>query len=97
MLELGAEAESAHIAVGRQAADCGVDVIVVVGDAARAVAEGARSSDRGVEVVELPDVATAYEVVAARVVPGDVVLVKASRAVGLERVADALAGLEVVS
>lgn len=97
MLELGAEAEPAHTAVGRQAADCGVDVVVVVGDAARAVAEGARSSGRGVEIVEVPDVATAYEVVAARVGPGDAVLVKASRAVGLERVADALAGLEAVS
>jgi UDP-N-acetylmuramoyl-tripeptide--D-alanyl-D-alanine ligase len=66
-------------------------VLVVVGDEARALATGARASGRsGVEVVEVADSAGAVDAIATRAREGDAVLVKASRAIGLERVADAL-------
>ena len=92
MRELGAEADAAHSDMGRIAVECGVVVMVVVGREARAVGAGARAAARGsVEVVEVPDAAAALDAVARRAEPGDAVLVKASRAVGLERVAEALA------
>lgn len=91
MRELGAEAEAAHRETGRIAVECGVEVLVVVGDEARALGAGARAAARGgVEVVHVVDVAAAVEAIASRAREGDGVLVKASRAVGLERVVDAL-------
>jgi UDP-N-acetylmuramoyl-tripeptide--D-alanyl-D-alanine ligase len=88
MLELGAHSAEAHAALGALAAGAGIDIVVAVGEGASGIAAGARGSS--VEVVEVPDTesATGYVLDAART--GDVVLVKASRAVGLERVADAL-------
>ncbi len=91
MRELGAEADAAHADIGRVAVECGVDVMVVVGAEARPVGTGARAAARGsVEVVDVTDAAAALDAVAQRAEPGDAVLVKASRAVGLERVAEAL-------
>jgi UDP-N-acetylmuramoyl-tripeptide--D-alanyl-D-alanine ligase len=57
---------------------------------ADAIARSAAS--RGVEVVLAGDAEQAARLVADRVRPGDVVLVKASRSVGAERVVDALTG-----
>jgi UDP-N-acetylmuramoyl-tripeptide--D-alanyl-D-alanine ligase len=92
MRELGDEAEAAHHDIGHMAVECGVDVLVVVGDEARAVGTGARASGPGgVEVVDVADAAAAVDAIASRAREGDAVLVKASRAVGLERVAAALA------
>ncbi|MGQ0805996.1 MAG: UDP-N-acetylmuramoyl-tripeptide--D-alanyl-D-alanine ligase [Actinomycetota bacterium] len=92
MRELGAEADSAHADIGRIAVECGVDVMVVVGVEARPVGSGARAVAHGsVEVIEVRDAAAALAAVAQRAEPGDAVLIKASRAVGLERVAEALA------
>jgi UDP-N-acetylmuramoyl-tripeptide--D-alanyl-D-alanine ligase len=91
MRELGAEAEAAHHDIGRMAVECGVEVLVVVGDEARALGAGARAAGRsGVEVVEVSDPAAAVDVISTRAHEGDAVLVKASRAIGLERVAAAL-------
>ncbi|HEX6311348.1 MAG TPA: cyanophycin synthetase, partial [Acidimicrobiia bacterium] len=91
MRELGAEAEAAHREVGRTAVEQGVAVLVVVGDEARPIAAGARAAGRAdLEVVEVADAAGAVDAVATRTREGDAVLVKASRAVGLERVAAAL-------
>lgn len=85
MLELGDESEAAHEAVGRLAAELGVARVVAVGDGAAALARGAGTIGSAV-----PDVDAAIEAVSASLGPGDVVLVKASRGVRLERVADAL-------
>ena len=92
MRELGAEADAAHADVGRVAVECGVDLLVVVGAAARPVGSGARAAAHGsIEVVDVADAAAALGAIAPRAEPGDAVLIKASRAVGLERVAKALA------
>jgi UDP-N-acetylmuramoyl-tripeptide--D-alanyl-D-alanine ligase len=89
MLELGDCAPAEHETVGRLAGELGFDAVVAVGHGARDVATGARAA--GVrEVVEVPSAAGALEAIAALVGPEDAVLVKASRAVGLEVVADAL-------
>jgi UDP-N-acetylmuramoyl-tripeptide--D-alanyl-D-alanine ligase len=91
MAELGdIEAES-HTEAGRLAAQAGAAVVVAVGDGAVPVLDGARAADgwRG-ETVAVPDPAAALAAVENRLRPGDVVLVKASKAVGLWEVADGL-------
>jgi UDP-N-acetylmuramoyl-tripeptide--D-alanyl-D-alanine ligase len=93
MLELGAVSHDQHVALGRLVARLRVDRLVVVGDGARPVHEGAAGApgwDGDSVLVADVDEAVAYLGGALR--PGDVVLVKASRATGLERVASALLG-----
>ena len=95
MLELGPEAMTEHDAVGRLAVRLNVSRVIAVGEGTRALHMGASlegSWDN--ESTWVPDVAAALELLRAEVAPDDVVLVKASRAVGLERVADALLGAE---
>lgn len=95
MLELGDAAEAEHRRVGAMAVDAGVTVLVSVGRGAGAIAGGARDAarERGatIDVVEAADAAHAHELVLELAAPGDAVLVKASRAIGLERMAEALA------
>jgi UDP-N-acetylmuramoyl-tripeptide--D-alanyl-D-alanine ligase len=81
MAELGAESPRYHEEVGRSAVDLGVDVVVGVGELARLYDPE----------MWAPDAESAIEVVRGAVRPGDCVLVKASRAAGLEVVAEALA------
>jgi UDP-N-acetylmuramoyl-tripeptide--D-alanyl-D-alanine ligase len=91
MRELGDDAVPAHVAVGRLVADAPVDLLVVVGaDAdAGALADAARAGGTP-EVVEAPDAGHALDVVAGRVAGDDAVLVKGSRAVGLDVVVEGL-------
>jgi UDP-N-acetylmuramoyl-tripeptide--D-alanyl-D-alanine ligase len=92
MLELGAHAESEHAALGALAASAGIDLLIAVGSPAASIAAGARGAGRGhLEVRAVPDAAAATAVLAEEVHAGDCVLVKGSRAVGLERVADEVA------
>lgn len=88
MRELGERSLHEHDAIGRLVVRLDIDQLVVVGEAARALHLGAclEGSWNG-ESVCVPDVESAVRVVNEQVRPGDVVLVKASRAVGLERVA----------
>jgi UDP-N-acetylmuramoyl-tripeptide--D-alanyl-D-alanine ligase len=86
MAELGAGAAAEHERLGRDAVAAGVDLVVAVGPdavgiAAGASAAGAREDDGAVHV---PDRAAARELLTEVLVPGDVVLVKASRSYGLE-------------
>ncbi len=93
MLELGAASRAEHMEVGRLVRRSGVDRLVVVGDGARAVHEGALAAGAadGEESVVVADVPAALDLLTAELRPGDVVLVKGSRGVGLEVVAEALA------
>lgn len=85
MLELGPEEARFHAEIGRYAGECGVDVLVAVGPLA------ARMGDEfGGELHAAPDAATAAALVGDLVAAGDVVLVKGSRGVGLEVVAQGL-------
>ena len=93
MAELGAQAEELHEQAGRQAARAGLAGLIVVGEQAAPMLAGARAdpSWRG-ELLQVPDAAAALAAVSERVRPGDMVLVKASRAASLECVALALTG-----
>jgi UDP-N-acetylmuramoyl-tripeptide--D-alanyl-D-alanine ligase len=86
MLELGPDEDRFHAEVGAHARDAGVDVLVAVGPRAAHFADGYG------EVIALPDAAAAAAAVPGLLEPGDTVLLKASRGVGLEVVARALEG-----
>lgn len=88
MKELGARSESEHEALGEDVALAGVALAIGCGGAARLVLE--RAAERGVTVIDAPDVASAAREAVANVRAGDVVLVKGSRSVGAEAVVTAL-------
>jgi UDP-N-acetylmuramoyl-tripeptide--D-alanyl-D-alanine ligase len=90
MRELGAAADEQHRAVGRRAASL-ADVLVVVGEAAAWLAEGAREAGMAPSAVRLvADREAALGHLLAELRPGDTVLVKASRGVELDRIVAAL-------
>ena len=98
MAELGPIEAEEHERIGELAARLRIDLLVVVGAGAGRIAAGAERE--GVEpdrivVCEGGDDAVAVVEAAAR--PGDLVLVKASRAAGLDRVADRLRGASATS
>lgn len=90
MKELGPAAEHEHAALADDVVSARVRLLVSCGGLADVLARAAAS--RGVEVVLTRDAAEAGRVAAERARPGDVVLVKASRSVGAERVVAALVG-----
>jgi UDP-N-acetylmuramoyl-tripeptide--D-alanyl-D-alanine ligase len=85
MLELGPEERRHHEEIGAYAAASGVELLVAVGPRSAAMLE-----TFGGEAHAVPDAAAAAALVPDLVRPGDDVLVKASRGVGLEVVAEAL-------
>jgi UDP-N-acetylmuramoyl-tripeptide--D-alanyl-D-alanine ligase len=87
MAELGRKAPAYHREVGQAAAELGVDEVLAVGELARGYLEAGVS---GRWVANVHDALRQLDTV---VRPGDVVLVKASRAIGLEAIADALANV----
>ena len=89
MAELGAFTEAAHAEAGRLSADYGIDRLVAIGKWAGPTAEAARAAGLP-EVTEFPDVQRAAPEVKKMVRAGDLVLLKASRASGLERISEAL-------
>ena len=91
MKELGPDADASHREVGRAAAELGVDVVVAVGPEAAGIAAGSGESATGnPEVVRTAGRDETRAWVRKNVRAGDVVLVKASRGVALEVVADEL-------
>ena len=91
MAELGDIAKPSHEEAGHLAARARVAGLIAVGDEARAVIDGARAEPgwHG-EALAVPDAETAVAVLRNQLRPGDVVLVKASKAAGLWEVADGL-------
>jgi UDP-N-acetylmuramoyl-tripeptide--D-alanyl-D-alanine ligase len=94
MLELGPESVRLHEDCGRAAVRAKIDVLVTVGkESARALGEAAVAAGLArAAVTHFADSTAAAEAVAALVQPGDVVLVKGSRGVRLERVVERLHG-----
>lgn len=93
MLELGDESVEQHDALGRLAVRLDVDRLIAVGPGARPIHMGAaHEGSWGEESMWVEDAERALEVLNSEIQPGDVVLIKASRSIGLERVADALLG-----
>jgi UDP-N-acetylmuramoyl-tripeptide--D-alanyl-D-alanine ligase len=88
MAELGAGAASYHREVGAAASRAGIDVLVAIGPLAHGYVEGAR----GVPVVRwAPTVEAGLAALRQLLQPGDCVLVKGSRSMGLEAIGEAVA------
>jgi UDP-N-acetylmuramoyl-tripeptide--D-alanyl-D-alanine ligase len=94
MAELGGESLVEHDAVGRLAVRLNVSKLVAVGgvEAAWLQMGAYNEGSWGEESVHVSDAEAAIDLLRSELRPGDVVLVKASRAVGLERIAQALLG-----
>jgi UDP-N-acetylmuramoyl-tripeptide--D-alanyl-D-alanine ligase len=82
MAELGDYTDAAHLDVARAVEEIGVDVLISVGERAR-VYGGHPVADADEAITTIRD----------ELKPGDCVLVKGARVLGLERVAEALAGV----
>ncbi|RII18290.1 UDP-N-acetylmuramoyl-tripeptide--D-alanyl-D-alanine ligase [Streptomyces sp. YIM 130001] len=92
MAELGDDALAEHDAVGRLAVRLNVSKLVAVGgrEASWLQLGAYNEGSWGEESVHVSDAQAAVDLLRSELRPGDVVLVKASRSVGLERVALAL-------
>ncbi len=85
MGELGGAAESGHRSVGAAAAKAGIEALIAVGEEARWIAEEAKV--HGIATVwEVADPGEAAELLARHATPEDLILIKASRSVRMERV-----------
>jgi UDP-N-acetylmuramoyl-tripeptide--D-alanyl-D-alanine ligase len=91
MAELGDDAARHHFRLGgKMVSVCGADLLIACGDFARQVVDGARSAgmpaSRSIPCTT-PDDALPY--LGQAILPGDVVLVKGSRSMNMERVIEA--------
>jgi UDP-N-acetylmuramoyl-tripeptide--D-alanyl-D-alanine ligase len=92
MAELGDIAEAEHDRIGRLLVRLGVDRVIGIGPLSRITVEAARQEGiwDPADAVAVDDADTARKLLADDLRAGDVVLVKASRAAGLEQLAAAL-------
>jgi UDP-N-acetylmuramoyl-tripeptide--D-alanyl-D-alanine ligase len=90
MLELGEAHEEGHLAVGEAAAAV-AELLIVVGSEAGGIGAGAVAAGLDPSRVHLvADAEAALDALHPRLRDGDVVLIKASRGIGLDRVVDGL-------
>jgi UDP-N-acetylmuramoyl-tripeptide--D-alanyl-D-alanine ligase len=91
MLELGKTSEALHRECGVRAAEGGVDIVVGVQGAAREIARGAVAGGMPLTQVHFfTEVNPAIDFICRKVQPGDLVLIKGSRGVHLEKMVQAL-------
>jgi UDP-N-acetylmuramoyl-tripeptide--D-alanyl-D-alanine ligase len=89
MLELGESSRDEHDAIGRLAVRLDIGQLLVIGEPARPLHLGASlEGSWGEESVFVPDKVAAATWLGDNLRPGDLVLLKASRGVGLEDLAD---------
>ncbi len=91
MAELGSLTEIAHFEIGELVARSAIDVLVTAGPRAARIADGARAAGMDADMVRpcaTPEEAS--EVLDDLLETGDIVLVKASRVMGLERVVEGI-------
>lgn len=86
MLELGQYAEELHRSMGKKAAELGFDLMISVGGLGRLMAEEAAAG--GMETVCLSSAEEAADYLKGHCGEGDAVLIKASHAMHLDKIAD---------
>ena len=87
MGELGAQSDAMHAEIGAYARELGVDALLAMGPSSREAVDAFGSGAR-----HFTDVESLREAARAEAVAGAAILVKGSRFMQMERVADALAG-----
>ena len=91
MLELGEKAPHFHYWVGKLCRACQIDILITVGSLARHIARGAK--DAGIvkeSIFTLDDIRETTETLSHILKPEDVVLIKGSRRMKMEEIADTL-------
>lgn len=91
MGELGTQSARLHARVARLAADLGIDIVIALGDHAGTMAQAAREGGAQARAAR-KEVADSLETV-----PGDIVLVKASRSMALEDITAQLLSLDAAT
>ena len=93
MGELGAAAEEGHALVGACAAECGIDWLVLAGEFAHIMADGALNAGMPAERIHVcATTDEALEALRTSVAPEDAVLVKASHFMQFEKIVEGLVG-----
>jgi UDP-N-acetylmuramoyl-tripeptide--D-alanyl-D-alanine ligase len=88
---LGNESATWHRECGRHAAQSGIDIVVGVQGAAREIARGAVAAGMSdSQVCFFTEINPAIDYIHRKVQPGDLVLIKGSRGVHLEKMVQAL-------
>ena len=88
MMELGTDSAALHERIGALAVRSGIDLVVSVGRGAGPVIDGARSVNPAVAALACDTIEQACADVVPLLAAGDTVLIKGSRAVGLERLTE---------
>jgi len=89
MAELGVHASDAHREVGRRLVELGIPKLIAVGSRSNEISEAAHHAET-VDVFEVRDATSAAVALQELAEPGDLVLLKASRVTGLERIAQVM-------
>ena len=90
MFELGDHSEQLHRSVGEYAASKPVDILVAIGENGKAIAEGGESASSDLQVLYYEDREDAAKAVRPMLQAGDLVYVKASRSMELEKFVTAI-------
>lgn len=94
MLELGDLAAEAHHSIGRFAAESGLDALLLIGELTRATAAGALEGGLAAEsILHFEQLNEAMVEIPGLLKGGDIVLIKGSRRMGLERLVSVLEDL----
>ena len=86
MLELGPESQRFHKEIGVYAGEKDIDLVVAIGPESRALAAGSREVLGSEKVMYFPTKEAFIDKAAEVIMPGDVVLVKASRSMEMEQI-----------
>lgn len=94
MLELGETSKQRHREVGRMCAEKGIDCLIAIGDNAKYIAEGAEENGmNSSDIYTFSDNDSAKLKLKNIIKKGDVVWIKGSRGMHLEKIADFLDGM----
>lgn len=91
MLELGDHAIAAHLDIGKDVKNSGIDMLFVVGELAKLISRGAIDAGMPTSAInEFDDSAQAAQEIVGKIRERDIVLVKGSRAIKMERIVESL-------
>jgi UDP-N-acetylmuramoyl-tripeptide--D-alanyl-D-alanine ligase len=87
MLELGSASVEAHQEAGKKTAELGIDILITVGERARDIKRGAEEAGMSPDdIFYFPSANEAKKFVQDRIKPGDLILIKGSQGMRMERV-----------
>lgn len=87
MLELGTYSEEGHRAVGKRVAEVGIDLLITIGPKSLLLSKSALSAGLPEEnIFEFDQVEESLEFIKDKIRPGDLVLIKASRGMRLDKI-----------